>query len=90
MFRLENSDRLPHRLCALVLPAIMALVVGCGGTAGGSDGTGESDDPDMVLKGATVRTVDSGNPVAEAVAVTDGRISAVGGEPMSRRRWTGH
>lgn len=80
MFRPENSDGLPHRLCALVLPAIMALVVGCGETAGGSDGTGESDDRDMVLKGATVRTIDSGNPVAEAVAVTDGRISAVGGE----------
>jgi predicted amidohydrolase YtcJ len=35
---------------------------------------------DVVLTGATVRTMDPGRPVAEAVAVTGDRIAAVGSE----------
>ena len=35
--------------------------------------------PDMVLLGGTVLTVDTDNSIAEAIAITDNRISAVGG-----------
>lgn len=33
---------------------------------------------DVILTGATVRTADRGNPLAEAIAIADGRILAVG------------
>ena len=34
--------------------------------------------PDLVIINANVRTMDKANPKAEAVAVSNGRISAVG------------
>ncbi|MFQ5380201.1 MAG: amidohydrolase [Dehalococcoidia bacterium] len=36
-------------------------------------------DPDIIFTGGPVHTVDAGNTIAEAVAVADGRVLAVGG-----------
>jgi predicted amidohydrolase YtcJ len=41
--------------------------------------------PDLIVYGGTVRTVDDALPVAEAVAVADGRIVAIGGSAEIKR-----
>ncbi len=58
-----------------LLAAAAALVFGaCGGEAGSDNAA------DRIFVGGSVVTVDSANPTAEAVAVADGRIIAVGSE----------
>jgi len=59
----------------LTATAFAALVLtGCGGE------TGPQTAADRIFLGGPVVTVDSANPTAEAVAVADGRIVAVGSE----------
>jgi hypothetical protein len=57
----------------LVLPSLAVLLTACAG--------GEASEPaELVLRGGTILTVDSTGPRAEALAVRDGRIVAVGTE----------
>jgi predicted amidohydrolase YtcJ len=58
------------------LPAVLLAAVG------------QSFDADLVITGGVIYTVDSGNSTAEAVAVKDGRIAAVG-SARQVGRWIG-
>jgi predicted amidohydrolase YtcJ len=68
---------------ALAIVAFAALAAGCDGGDPTNSAVAAGGQADLVLKSATVRTVDPGNPVAAAVAVTDGRISVVGSEQQA-------
>ena len=59
-----------------------AIVVGAALTVAGcaDDGAGTAAPADLVLRGGVVATVDGDNTMAEAVAIADGRIVAVGSD----------
>ena len=59
-----------------------AIVVGAALTVAGcaDDGAGTAAPADLVLRGGVVATVDADNTMAEAVAIADGRIVAVGSD----------
>ncbi|MCY4574387.1 MAG: amidohydrolase, partial [Gemmatimonadetes bacterium] len=59
-----------------------AIVVGAALTVAGcaDDGAGAAASADLVLRGGVVATVDADNTMAEAVAIADGRIVAVGSD----------
>ncbi|RYF93284.1 MAG: amidohydrolase, partial [Caulobacteraceae bacterium] len=65
----------PDRRAAILSLVAAALMAARGGGFGMT-----SEYPDLVLHGARVRTLDRGNPDAEAVAVKDGLFTAVGAE----------
>jgi len=69
------------------IPWASALVVlaACGGAQGGGAGTGVAD---LVLIGGDVITMDEARPHASAIAVRDGRITAVG-DDEAVRAWIG-
>ena len=52
----------------------------------GATSFADSPSPDLVITNAVVRTMDPDRPVAEAIAIADGRIVAVGsGDEINRR-----
>ena len=57
-----------------LLVFVAALGVACGGPASGAA------PPDLVLQNASVYTLDAGRSWAQAVAIRDGRIVAVGSD----------
>jgi len=74
MLRAPSSS--PALLRLAVVAAIGFTLGACAPDDGREGATGDA--PDLVLVGGTVITVDEGSPEAEAVAVKDGRILAVG------------
>ncbi len=68
---MTTFSRLPRLARALGLVLLAGVAVACQADA-------DPDAPDLVLVGGTVITVDDDRPGAEAVAVKDGRILAVG------------
>lgn len=72
----RNPLSLPP-LLPLALVAALSLTLGACAPDDARDG-GIGEAPDLVLVGGTVITVDDATPEAEAVAVKDGRILAVG------------
>ena len=67
------------RLCSMLVAAIALAVMtaGCGGSSGGS--TPPAKNPaDTIFKNGTVETINGSMASAQAVAVTDGKIVAVG------------
>ena len=81
MARRNDTTRYPaRRACGALLLAFLAGASGCA--------QADTDNPaDTILHGGTIVTLDDANPSAEAVAVRDGRIVAVGseGEVMALR-----
>jgi len=60
------------------VPLSVAVVAGASRRAGAESGCDASGNADLVLSGGTLLTMDPARPVAEAMAVRDGRILAVG------------
>lgn len=60
------------------LAAVSAVLAFAGGIVGCTGGVPDGAAADLVLRGGTVITVDSNDRIAEAVAVKDGRVVAVG------------
>ena len=69
------AGRLPAVPAALAAPLAALLAAGC------ADSQPDAPTPaDLVLRGGVVATVDADNTMAEAVAITDGWIVAVGSD----------
>lgn len=70
---------LPHRTAFPAL--VLAVAAGCAGPS-------EPEPVDLVVRGGAIHTADARNPVAEALAVRDGRFVFVG-DAREAERWIG-
>src|SRR5690606_19748587 len=59
-----------HRWGVMLVPCLLVLIC--------TSGSAFSQSADLIIVNAIIRTMDKEDPRAEAVAVKDGRISAVG------------
>lgn len=83
MDRKNDRDRLkpaPLTIAAAAASLLAAVAAGCGGSGGGGGGESTPTAADALYINGKVLTVDSGNSIAEAFAVKDGRFLAVGSQ----------
>ena len=67
------------------VPLSVAVVAGASRRTGAESGCDASGNADLVLSGGTLLTMDPARPIAEAMAVRDGRILAVGSAEAIRQ-----